>query len=73
MDPSHFSCSPTPTAALPLSPTKPAPSRTLDQQLEALGAAEEGDGGHGGLTDVGARRIEGDGAQRERGAVPQGD
>lgn len=55
------------------SPPKPAPARTLDQQVEALGAAEEGDRGHGRLTDVGARRVEGDGAQREGGAVPQGD
>lgn len=57
----------------PLSPSRPAPARTLDQQPEALGAAEEGDGGHGGLTDVGARRVEGDGAQRECGAGPQRD
>lgn len=58
----------------PHSPTLPLFSRpqTLDQQLEASGATKDGDRGHGGLTRVGASGIEGDGAEGERGAVPQG-
>lgn len=53
-------------------PHPPVPPRTLDQQLEALGVTQEGDRGRGGLTRVGAGRIKGDGAERERGATPQG-
>lgn len=46
--------------------------QTLDQQLEAPGATKDGDRGRGGLTRVGAGGIEGDGAEGERGVVPQG-
>lgn len=68
MDPSSWSW-----PSVPAVPTPGCPyPRTFNQQPEDPVATQEGDCGHGGLTCVAASGIKSDGAERERGPVPQG-
>lgn len=59
MVPSQWSWPPTPIVPIPACPYP----QTFNQQLEGPGATKEGDHGRIGLAYVGARRIEGDGAE----------